>query len=100
RPPADLARGRAPAGQGRRQWETRAEWKARLGPEKWAELLAWRRAHGWHPNQLRHSRATEVRRPYGLEGAQGVLGHAQADVTRVYAERDLALALKVAAEVG
>jgi hypothetical protein len=29
-----------------------------------------------------------------------VLGHSQAEVTQVYAERDLTLALKVAAEVG
>jgi integrase len=54
----------------------------------------------WHPNQLRHAYATEVRRRYGLEAAQVALGHAQANVTQVYAERDLALALKVAAEVG
>lgn len=54
----------------------------------------------WHPNQLRHTHATEVRRLYGLEAAQAVLGHSRADVTQVYAERDLALAAKVAAEIG
>src|SRR5262249_41004379 len=54
----------------------------------------------WHPNQLRHSHGTEVRRRFGLEAAQVVLGHASADVTQVYAERDLALALRVAAEMG
>jgi integrase len=54
----------------------------------------------WHPNQLRHAHATEVRRRYGLEAAQVALGHAQANVTQVYAERDLALAAKVAAEIG
>jgi hypothetical protein len=35
-----------------------------------------------------------------LEAAQVVLGHPKADVTQVYAERDLALAEKVAREVG
>jgi integrase len=54
----------------------------------------------WHPHQLRHTHATEVRRAFGLEAAQVALGHAQANVTQVYAERDLALAVRVAAELG
>jgi len=54
----------------------------------------------WHPNQLRHTRATAIREAFGLEAAQAVLGHARADVTQVYAERNLALAAKVAAETG
>jgi integrase len=54
----------------------------------------------WHPNQLRHTFATEVRRRYGLEAAQTLLGHQKADITQVYAERDLTLAVRVAAEIG
>ncbi|TWT95390.1 site-specific tyrosine recombinase XerC [Botrimarina colliarenosi] len=54
----------------------------------------------WTPNQLRHTAATEIRRRFGLEAAQVICGHAQADVTQVYAERDLQLALSVAAELG
>ena len=54
----------------------------------------------WHPHQLRHTLATEVRRRFGLEAAQVALGHSQAQITEVYAERDLALATKVAAEIG
>ena len=54
----------------------------------------------WHPNQLRHLFATEVRRVSGLEAAQVLLGHASADVTQVYAERDLSLAVRVAGEMG
>ncbi|AMV27354.1 site-specific tyrosine recombinase XerD [Gemmata sp. SH-PL17] len=54
----------------------------------------------WHPNQLRHAYATDVRRRFGLEAAQVLLGHASANVTQVYAERDLARALQVAREVG
>jgi integrase len=54
----------------------------------------------WHVNQLRHSHATKVRRLYGLEAAQVSLGHSEASVTEVYAERDLALAERVAREVG
>lgn len=54
----------------------------------------------WHPNQLRHAHGTEVRRRFGLEAAQVALGHERADVTQVYAEKNLALAAKVAAEIG
>lgn len=54
----------------------------------------------WSPNQLRHAQGTEVRKLYGLEGAQVTLGHASAQVTQVYAERDQALAMKIAAEIG
>jgi integrase len=54
----------------------------------------------WHPNQLRHSRATEVRRQFGLEAAQVVLGHSRADVTQVYAERDTSLAVEVMRKIG
>src|SRR5262249_13204954 len=54
----------------------------------------------WHPNQLRHLHGTEVRRRFGLEAAQVALGHAKADVTQVYAERDLTLAVQVAAQIG
>ncbi len=54
----------------------------------------------WHANQLRHSRATEVRQKFGLEAAQVLLGHARADVTQVYAERDTALAVEVSRKIG
>ncbi len=54
----------------------------------------------WHPNQLRHSFATEVRKAYGLEAAQVLLGHERADVTQVYAEKNLDLARRVAAAIG
>jgi integrase len=54
----------------------------------------------WSPGRLRHSFATEVRRQYGLEAAQTLLGHRRADVTRVYAERDLEKARSVALAIG
>jgi integrase len=65
-----------------------------------AELAAWRKAHRWHPLQLRHTAATAIRARYGLETAQVVLGHAKADVTQVYAERDFTKAVEVMREVG
>ena len=54
----------------------------------------------WHANQLRHTKATEIRREFGLEAAQVSLGHAKADVTQVYAERDARLAVEVARKTG
>ncbi|VTR97622.1 catalytic phage domain protein : Marine sediment metagenome DNA, contig: S01H1_L02182 (Fragment) OS=marine sediment metagenome GN=S01H1_07804 PE=4 SV=1 [Gemmata massiliana] len=54
----------------------------------------------WHPNQLRHTFATEVRKALWLEAAPASLGRSRADATRVYAEHDLALTLRVAAEMG
>ena len=54
----------------------------------------------WHPNQLRHSAATMIRKEFGLEAAQVILGHSRADVTQVYAERDNAKALEVIRKIG
>ncbi len=54
----------------------------------------------WSPNQLRHSAATEIHSKFGLEAAQVVLGHSRANVTEIYAERDLAKAAEIAKQVG
>ena len=54
----------------------------------------------WHPNQLRHSAATAIRKEFGLEAAQLILGHSGADITQIYAERDSAKAIEVAKAVG
>lgn len=62
---------------------------------KHAELL-----ESWSPNRLRHSAATEIRKEFGIEGAQVILGHSSADITQVYAERDLRLAEGIARKLG
>jgi integrase len=80
--------------------ETHAEWWDRLTDVQRGEVKAWRKAHCWHPNQLRHSFATRVRKGHGLEAAQVLLGHSRADVTQVYAERNEALAAEIAAKIG
>lgn len=54
----------------------------------------------WFPMQLRHARATELNEIYGIEAAQVGLGHAHADITKVYAERNLKLAIQVAEKTG
>jgi site-specific recombinase XerD len=64
------------------------------------ELKEWRRQQSWSPLQLRHTTATTIRSRYGLEASQVVLGHARCDTTQIYAERDLARAHAVMAEIG
>ncbi len=54
----------------------------------------------WHPNQLRHTLGTEVRKMYGLEASQVVLGHSTANVTQIYAERDFELAKQIMNQIG
>lgn len=54
----------------------------------------------WHPHQLRHTAATEMRKAYGIEVARAVLGHATIDASEIYAEVDSQVAERVASEIG
>jgi integrase len=54
----------------------------------------------WFPHQLRHSAASEIRRRYGLEASQAVLGHSELGTTQIYAEVDRTAARRVMAEIG
>ncbi|MEZ6088238.1 MAG: site-specific integrase [Pirellulaceae bacterium] len=80
--------------------ESAAAWKRRLSDEQLKALKAWQSEHRWGPNRLRHSRGTEVRKTFGLEAAQVTLGHRNANVTQVYAERNEELGKRVAREAG
>lgn len=60
----------------------------------------WQKEHRRHPNQLRHTFATRVRKQDGLEAARVLLGHSRADVTQIYAERNEELAVAVASKIG
>ncbi|MEM7315226.1 MAG: tyrosine-type recombinase/integrase [Planctomycetota bacterium] len=80
--------------------ESSKAWQDRLTEEQLEELKSWQRQHRWSPNQLRHSAATEIRKKYGLEAAQVTLGHASADVSQIYAERDMAKAKEAMRQVG
>lgn len=75
-----------------------------LTPDQRLALLAerrrWYREHRFHPHQLRHSAATEIRKRFGLQGAQVILGHKSLSVTQVYAECDEQSARRIAGEVG
>ena len=74
--------------------------KADRTTEQQTEVQSWQSSKRWSPNQLRHSAATEIRAKFGLEEAQVILGHSSADVTQVYAERDLSKGIEVAKQIG
>lgn len=65
-----------------------------------AEASTWSKQWSWHPHQLRHNAVTELRREFGLEAAQVVLGHSNASITQIYAERDSEKARRIMQEVG
>jgi integrase len=80
---------------------------APMTPEQIEELGRWRSAiarwqceHRWHPHQLRHTAATELRRTHGLEAAQVILGHKTLTVTQIYAEKNVEAAMKIMAAIG
>lgn len=74
--------------------------KSQLSEKQRADLREWQADHQWAPNQLRHTAATEIRREFGLEAAQIALGHSQANITQVYAERDMQKGIEVAKKIG
>ena len=94
----------------KRDDETWAEYHDRLTKKQKAELKVWRRAHRWHPHQprpathwrrrVRHNAATELRKEFGIETAQILLGHSKADVTQVYAEEDGQKAVMAMLKIG
>jgi integrase len=54
----------------------------------------------WHPQRLRHSAATRLRKEFGLDVARAVLGQSSPVVTEVYAELDGAKAAEAMERVG
>jgi integrase len=54
----------------------------------------------FHPNQLRHTKATEIRREAGLDAARVVLGHRSPQITELYAELDVSKAAEVMEKLG
>jgi integrase len=54
----------------------------------------------WSPHQLRHTAATRLRRDFGLEAAQVILGHKTLTATQIYAEKNVVVAQRIMADVG
>ena len=90
----------APAPLARQEIETLSHWQNRLTSEQRQRLADWQSAQRWHPHQLRHTAATAIRKQFGLEAAQFVLGHTTLKMTEIYAERNADAAKAVAAAIG
>lgn len=73
---------------------------AEVKQQKAAERRKWRAQHVWHPHQLRHNAATRLRREFGLEAAQVILGHKTLSVTQVYAEKNVEAARRIMSQIG
>jgi integrase len=71
-----------------------------LQPNREVELAAWRREHRRHIHQLRHTAATELRKEFGVEAAQVILGHRTLTTTQLYAEKNVEAAKRVMAAIG
>ena len=54
----------------------------------------------WTPHQLRHTALTRARKEFGLEASSTFGGHRNMNVTEIYAEKNMALADKVAMRLG
>ena len=54
----------------------------------------------FHPHQIRHTAATEIRKKFGIELARATLGHSSAVTSEIYAELDLEKVRQVMMEVG
>lgn len=95
--------------------EQRATQTRKRPPKDFYEVASYRRAitygikkaqksgldvEHWHPHQLRHLRATQVRRDHGIEAAQASLGHKRTDATEIYAQKNLDKAIEVAKASG
>jgi integrase len=99
-PPPEHLRPLVAAGPGDK-YETWKDFHRRLTPQMREETRAWRRDHRWHPHQLRHTAATQIRHKFGLEAARIALGHSSALITdAVYAERDMDHVVEVMKSIG
>ncbi len=65
-----------------------------------ATLASWPRSSDGARTQLRHAAATAIRKKFGIEAAQVILGHSELSVTQIYAEADRERAIEIAREVG
>jgi integrase len=54
----------------------------------------------WHPHQLRHTRALELKREFGLDVARAVLGHKSPVIAEHYATLDVGRAAEAMAKIG
>jgi integrase len=84
-------------------FESKASMEARMSDDQRAaaaEAEAWRKEHRFHPHQVRHAAATQIRAEHGMEVAQVLLRHKTLSATQIYAEKNVEAARKLAGKVG
>jgi integrase len=96
RPPSQLRRTRKAAPQ----WQPGERYTVNTFQQ--AVRRACRRAKvpTWSVLQIRHSRGTEVRERFGVEGAAASMGHKRVETAQIYAEKNEELARRIAREIG
>ena len=84
----------------KRDDETEIRYAKRLTKKDRSEIKEWRRVRRWHPHQLRHNAATEIRREFGIEIARVLLGHRSPLMTEIYAAIDQEKAVQAMKKFG
>ena len=54
----------------------------------------------WHPHQLRHTVATEIRKRFGIEATRIILGHEDVRTAEIYAEEDRSRGVEIMRSIG
>ncbi|HEX4795538.1 MAG TPA: hypothetical protein VH370_17230 [Humisphaera sp.] len=96
-PPKHLARSRIESKKKGGRWESDQERRQRLG-QTVSELAQWIKRHRFSPHALRHNAATRTEKEHGHEGSSAFIRHKTPDTTKIYIERNLVRAKKIAAQ--
>jgi integrase len=101
-----------PSQRDRRKKNPRKKPRERYTPQSYGQAIAQaigrynrkapadRQILHWHPHQLRHLRALELKRAFGLDVARAVLGHKSPVIAEHYASLDIAAAAQAMAKLG
>jgi len=54
----------------------------------------------WHPHQLRHTAATEIRKRFGIEATRIILGHEDLRTAQIYADEDRSRGVEIMRSIG
>ena len=89
-----------PPSLGKVKSEKDADWRKRLGASQVREAQEWINTHRFHPHQIRHLAATEIRSSHGAEKALLALGDKCTRMADLYAEKDLAQLIPIMMDRG
>jgi integrase len=96
RTPSELTRTRQPSPQ----WRPGARYSVNSFQQAVRRACLRANVPAWSVLQVRHTRATEVREQYGVEGAAASLGHKRLETSQIYAEKNDRLSKEIARAIG